>query len=282
MADFKTLIKKGASKVAGEAGISFDTETPGLSFGDRFGFAERGDLEIERFKSRFDSGARPNRYKIGINCPKLGIKFDGIRAISASLPGRSLEVQEFSEYGPTRKMPFNVNNGGGQISLSFLCDSTFLDRFLIEAWQSFIFAPSGSDVPPPYVSSTHDGTSVNPLFAYYYDYVGEMTIAQLSLNGDSQLEYKMHEVYPLSFEAQELSYESTDQIMKFECAFAYRTFETTYTKPSEGGGFLNGINKGRKALDIFGKAADLLGKGSDAKNISRYSDRLSRISGIFG
>ena len=255
MADW---IKKGISKLGNEAGISIDTETEGLSFKDRFGFAERGDLEIER------------------------LKFDGIRAVNASLPGRSLDVQEFSEYGPTRKMPFNVNNGGGQLSLTFICDSTFLDRFLIEAWQSFIFAPSGQDTESTYPSTTFDATSVNPLFAYYYDYVGEMTIAQLSLNGDSALEYKLHEVYPLSFEAQELSYESTDQIMKFECVFAYRTFESTYTKPSEGGGFLNGINKGRKALDIFGKAADLLGKGSDAKNISRFSDRLSRISGIFG
>ena len=93
-----------------------------------------GRLNIDKIKYNFDQGARPNRFNVDFFCPPLGINFEGLRVLQCSLPGRQIEAQEFSEYGITRKMPFQVGNDGGNVSMTFLCDSTFADRFLIEAW----------------------------------------------------------------------------------------------------------------------------------------------------
>ena len=69
------------------------------------------NLAIDRFKAVMDVGARPNRYEVTISCPKLGgIAIEGLRCIEASLPGRQLQTQDFSEYGATRKYPYQVQH----------------------------------------------------------------------------------------------------------------------------------------------------------------------------
>ena len=65
--------------------------------------------------------------------------------MTASLPGRSLEAADWSAYGPTQKKPYQVINDGGDANLTFICDQSFADRFIIDAWQGIIFAsPLGS------------------------------------------------------------------------------------------------------------------------------------------
>jgi hypothetical protein len=227
-------------------------------------------LSIDKFRSVMDSGARTNRYLVDIHCPKLGdISIEGLRCISATLPGRQLETTDFSEYGPIRKMPFNVGNDGGQISFTFLCDSSFTDRFIIEAWQTLIY--SGE-------TEANVGSSVNPQFMYYNDYIGEIDITQLRLDGGNALTYNLTEAYPVSFSPQPLSYETSDDIMKFEVDFAFRTFTTQYTNRDEG--FIDGLNKGGKMLNALGGLASLLGKEGDAKNLQRFSNRISTLSGL--
>ena len=97
------------------------------------------NLRIDKLKYNFDQGARPNRYAVDIRCAALGIQMEAIRCVSATLPGKQLETSEASEYGPARKMPYGVTMDGGEASFTFLCDSSFADRFLIETWQSFIY-----------------------------------------------------------------------------------------------------------------------------------------------
>lgn len=230
------------------------------------------NLAIDRFKAVMDVGARPNRYEVTISCPKLGgIAIEGLRCIEASLPGRQLQTQDFSEYGATRKYPYQVQHDEGQVSLQFLCDSTFNDRFIMEAWQTLIF----SDVDESY--SIQGGSASNPQFMYYRDYIGSMTITQMRMDGGPALTYDFQEVYPVSFSAQPLSYASSNEIMKFECSMAFRTFTTTYQQREEG--FIDKLNKGSKALNALGGLANLLGKGEDFKNISKFQNRINKLSG---
>ena len=55
--------------------------------------------------------------------------------------------------------------------------------------------------------SSDDTFLRNPQFSYYNDYVGEVEVQQLTMNDKESLVYKLKEAYPISFSAQELSYE---------------------------------------------------------------------------
>ena len=104
---------------------------------ERYSTAKR--LNIDHLRYQFDQGARANRYEVNFYCPNLGLNLEGVRCISATLPGRQLETADWSEYGPTRKLPYQIGMDGQEVSFTFVCDSGFADRFLIEAWQSAIF-----------------------------------------------------------------------------------------------------------------------------------------------
>ena len=222
---------------------------------------------IDTLKYKFDQGARTNRYAVNLFCNKLNINMDGIRCINATLPGKQLETSEVSEYGPARKMPYNVSMDGGEVSFTFLCDSSFADRFLIEAWQGFIF---GQD------DLTNSDRLKNPQFSYYNDYIGQVQIQQLNQNGKPSLIYTLEDAYPVSFSAQELSYETMDDIMKFESTFSFRAFTTDYKNTQS----LSGLNRGARAISIFNDLLGLAGKQPN-KKITKFAERLNRISGIF-
>lgn len=225
------------------------------------------NLRIDKLKYNFDQGARANRYAVDLRCDKLGIQMEAIRCVNATLPGKQLETSEVSEYGPARKMPYGVTMDGGEASFTFLCDSSFTDRFLIEAWQGFIFGQDDSN----------DETFLQlPQFSYYQDYVGQVEISTLTHKDKKSLVYKLHEAYPISFSAQELSYEQTDELLRFECTFAFRSFTTEYRNPNS----LSGLNRGARALGVFNDLLGVFGKGPN-KKITKFAERLNRISGIF-
>ena len=224
------------------------------------------DLRIDKLKYNFDQGARTNRFVVDISCSQLGINLDALRCINATLPGKQLETSEASEYGVSRKMPYNVSMDGGEASFTFLCDSSFADRFLIENWQGFIFGQN---------DLTNSDFLRLPQFSYYNEYKGEVKIQQITMNNKPSLVYKLEDAYPISFSAQELSYETTDDIMRFECTFAFRSFTTDYKNPNA----ITGLNRGARALGIFNDLLGLAGKGPN-KKITKFAERLNRISGI--
>jgi len=227
-------------------------------------------LSIDKLRYNFDQGARANRFTVDFFCEKLfpGASFEGLRCINASLPGRQLETADWSEYGPTRKLPFNLSHDGQEVSFTFLCDSTFADRFVIEAWQASVFAGGDS------------GTSINPQFAYYNDYIGEIQIKTITNSDKDSLVYKLYEAYPVAFAQQELNAESGD-IMRFECTFAFRTYTTTYISKDDTE--VGAINKGRRLLDIINDIRNLRRGGNTANDSQqRFQDRLARLAGILG
>ena len=92
-------------------------------------------------------------------------------------------------------MPHNIDLFF-EATFTFLCDSSFQDRYLIEAW--FIFKQD---------DSSDDTFLRNPQFSYYKDYKREVEVQQLTMNDKPSLVYKLEDAYPISFSAQELSYE---------------------------------------------------------------------------
>lgn len=242
------------------------------SAGDRLGAIEvfkQGNQDINNLRYKFDQGARANRFMVDMRCPNLGIQLEGVRCSNATLPGRQLEVEEFSEYGPLRKMPTNISMDGGEATFSFLCDSSFADRFLVEAWQDVIYASNKGD---------RVGSSLTPYFNYYYDYVGEIEVAVLNQRDNKTLVYTLHEAYPLSYAAMDLAYESSDEIMKFEVTMAFRTFSTEYKESPMT--LTDILNKGSRALGAFDQLLGVAGK--DSRALNKIQDRVRSLGGFTG
>ena len=250
--------------------------------------SEKKRFTIDKFRYNFDSGARANRYTVDFYCPPLGIAMEGLRCTNASLPGRQLEAQDFSEYGPVRKLPYNITMDGQEVTFEFVCDSAFADRFVIEAWQSAIYQGGGNiqaklseedGTIDSYYKTDRMGSSIKPTFAYYDEYVGEVVIKQITRSNENALVYRIHEAYPLAFAPMELSYDSDNQLMKFQCTFAFRTWDSEYGNPNP----VTGINKGRRAIDALLGIANLRKGGNSANNtLQRFNDRLARFGGLFG
>lgn len=244
-------------------------------------------LEIDKFVSNFDNGARPNRFSADFFAPSLGLNWEGLRLESCSFPGRTIETADFSEYGQVRKLPFNVNDGG-TVDFTFLCDSSFADRFLIEAWQNAIYSgragvervltedgeDTGTESTPLGQSRVGaiEGDSATPHFSYYNDYVGTVQITQLRGNGNPALRVGLLEAYPVSYAPMEVNSTSRDDVLRFTVSIAFRTFTTEYVADPAAGGL---INRGRRILDVI---LDGLKVGSRYNsNAGKYHDRLSKL-----
>ena len=233
------------------------------------GFTSKG-LRLDKFRYNFDQGARPNRYEVNFYCANLGINLEGLRCTDATLPGRQLESADWSAYGPTEKRPYQVSMDNQEVTFQFVCDINFSDRYIIEAWLGAIFAGSKAS------------SSVLPEFSYYNDYIGEIHINTMAQNEEKALSYKLINAFPISYAPMSLGYDQTDSLLKFECTFAFKTYETTYHfTPTS-----SALNRGSRAIDallgltnlpIFGR------KGNSANNtLQRFNDRLQKLSGILG
>jgi hypothetical protein len=219
---------------------------------------------IDEFKYNFDQGARANRFSVGIHCPKLGFSLDGIRVESCTLPGRTLTTNAFSEYGIKRNLPTGeIIEGDGTVDMTFICDSSFEDRFILEAWNGVIYTNAGN---------REMGTAEHPIMSYYDEFIGEITINQLRHNDKVSLEYKLKEAYPVAFAEQTLG-TAEEGMLKFTVTFAYRNWISDY-KPAPK---LSALNRGRRALRAYSEALGTLGRYN--KTAQKFADRLGRTEG---
>jgi hypothetical protein len=277
-------------------------------------FFRKEGTSIDKLKYSFDNGARANRFDVGVMCPKLGFKLEGIRVESCSLPGRQITTTAFSEYGMVRNLPTGeIKNDEGTTDITFLCDASFADRFIIEAWMQSIFSAdvigSGDGqinkalrkdrlkkVTERSVDSTFNvadeegatrgasqgGTSIHPVMNYYYDYVGEVKIAQLYGDDTESLVYTLHEAYPVAFAPMELS-QSAEGLLKFTVTFAYRTWESEYKKAPT----ISLLNKGRKVLDALRETAEVAGNvgiksGGFVRRLNKLDGYAGKLNRTFG
>jgi len=249
-----------------------------MSILDRLIGLKSGDenLQIDKLKYNFDVGARSNLFMVNIFCPNLGLSIEGWRCESATMPSRELESSQWSAYGPVRNIPNNITMDGQRIPMTFLCDVHFADRFIIDAWQSYIFTA-------PF-DNYHDdtGSSIRPTFAYQDEYVGTVEIISMRKDGKDAMKTTLHNAFPISFGQMQHGTASRDEIMKFEVSWSFETFSTEYVDAPK----LSLLNKGRRILDGLletGKVAGRFGnklKSLDDK-LKKYDDRLNRISSIF-
>ena len=265
---------------------------------------------IDDFKYNFDVGARSNRYDVNFFLPKklfgtekTKISFDeskktednpegkvketvtkhgrfmGLRVESCSLPGRTIGTTSWSAQGQKRKMPDGTVDDGGEVDFTFICDQSFADRLIIEAWNHSIFSAKSETME-------RENPSEFPIMSWYDDIIGRVEILQKRIDergkeGGTALKYTLEEAYPISFEQMDLTMVDGG-ILRFKCKIAYRYWKSEYFDAPK----RSALNKGRVLLDSLLGGSNLLSRfgkeGKMRKTLTNLDTRTSQIANIFG
>ena len=164
----------------------------------------KSKTDISQFLSYFDAGARANRFEVLILNDDYFNTKDGhyYRCVSANLPGIAMNTNtEDTGWSGSREIPDGTIDYGDTIALTFLCDSSFYDRFLIDMWLRDIY----EGYPDVSADSREMGTMRKPVMRYIDEYTGEIMINQLRLGGSPALQYRFFDCYPVSYSEQALS-----------------------------------------------------------------------------
>lgn len=177
-------------------------------------------ITIDTFKANFDTGARANLFDVSILSPDaLDFKFergDNLRCRSVDMEGSSLGTNTRDQYNSGYDIPDGTVDQGGFVDISFICDQSFHDRALIEAWHQWI-----------YTGAKGRGSAQIPVMKYLDDYIGEMVVYALRKDGTQSMKYTYHDVYPSSFDT--MSFGATEEgILEIKASFQYRHWDSEY------------------------------------------------------
>ena len=170
-------------------------------------------MDIKEFRSSFTGElAKPSRFKVIVNLPALlGATIDSktlsMRCENAALPGRTLATSDLRIYGPTEKFPYQSTYD--DISLTFICDSSMIEKAAFDAWIELI----------------------NPInrgwnFEYKANYATRITIIQYD-NSDNEV-HKVHliDAFPIAVSQLDLDWASDAPYHKLNVVFAYTYWES--------------------------------------------------------
>ena len=141
-------------------------------------------MKINRFMSHIDSMARQNRFEVTIHHPAIGLSMRGMRVSKATIPGRKITTESYSEIpgGPARKYLQKVEYDQ-EITLTFLGDSSLIDRMAIETWMETMY---DGDYAMRYLHND-DGTE---------GYTGTVFLRQLDRSDFPIYEVELIEAFP--------------------------------------------------------------------------------------
>lgn len=144
-------------------------------------------------------------------------KHISLLAESCSIPGRQLLTTEHRIFGTVRKMPYGVLYE--DFTVTFICTNSMIERLFFDTWQQIIMG-AGSQY-----------------MEFYDNYVGSIVIQKISTHtgkvdlGETTKAtktlsvWKLLEAYPVSIQAQELSYADGDYL-KLTVQFSYAKWQT--------------------------------------------------------
>jgi len=166
--------------------------------------------------------ARPNRFEVLIFAPAgmtsaASNRKVSLRCESISLPGRNLNTTTDSNiYGPTREVVNGVTYAE-DITMTFLARSGLEERVFFEEWQALAFDERSWNV------------------GYYNDYISTVDIYILDRQDHRRFGLKLHEAFPKTIGATELSQGANNELIKLAVTFSFRywtTLDVNREKPS--------------------------------------------------
>jgi hypothetical protein len=172
--------------------------------------------KISDFKSALTlGGARPSLFDVKINGPVATVP--NIEALAksqyqcntTSIPGLTVTPMEKQYFGRTVKLPGEMTFG--TLSTTFINPEDYGIRKAMEAWME-------------YINGTENNLAGSVLPADWY---GEITIRQYTKNGDVAIDFDFIDCWPSSFDAMELSYDTTGAMEEFSVTWEYNYYTST-------------------------------------------------------
>lgn len=152
--------------------------------------------------------ARTNRFSVEVSPPSSTSSGINRKVLllcdSAQLPGMSYATTQNRSYGEFREVPYDRLFEA--VNLTFYVDSNMVVKKIFDDWLMYIQNP------------------VSRSYQYYANYVRPMTIQVQDLNDKTKYEVKLHEAYPKTMAAINLSSDSKE-VMKLQVTFQYKYFE---------------------------------------------------------
>jgi hypothetical protein len=191
-----------------------------------------------------------------------------LMAESVSIPGRQLMTSEYRIAGTVRKMPYGVLYD--DLTVTFICTNSMAERTFFDVWQQLIVSPA---VQYMEFYDNYVGTiviqKVSNIVAssFVYDQKGnpiplkndkgEVISDQFQQitsdkTHDNTATYVLQEAYPVSIQAQELSYSDGDYL-KLTVQFAYSKWKATldFSSPKDLGYSMAYDKDGNKTFPDF-------------------------------
>jgi|TARA_R110000823_G_scaffold33082_8_gene92836 hypothetical protein len=166
---------------------------------------------LSSFHSEDGGYAVPNRFEVIITRPggsATESRKVSMRCESINLPGRNLNSTTDSNiYGPTREIVDGVTYAD-DINMTFQASSGLEERVFFEEWQALAFDERSWNV------------------GYYNDYISTVDIYILDRQNQRRFGLKLHEAFPKTIGATELSQAANNELIKLAVTFSFRYWTT--------------------------------------------------------
>jgi hypothetical protein len=166
---------------------------------------------LSSFHSEDGGYAVPNRFEVIITRPggsATESRKVSMRCESINLPGRNLNSTTDSNiYGPTREIVDGVTYAD-DINMTFQASSGLEERVFFEEWQALAFDERSWNV------------------GYYNDYISTVDIYILDRQNQRRFGLKLHEAFPKTIGATELSKAANNELIKLAVTFSFRYWTT--------------------------------------------------------
>lgn len=180
-------------------------------------------FNIEKFRSVLSKHGgvdHPSKFDVVITPPSglLGNSLVGDLSYLvdvASLPGIGLQTEEIQHngYGITEKRPTNMLFDS--LSMAIHVDGKLNVVDFFHSWFKLING-FGLDAE----SSTRDK------FAYPEEYWSTVTITKYDLSGKAVRKWELHQAFPLTLSAVEVSWETTNTVTRLPVTFTYHSWKS--------------------------------------------------------
>jgi len=162
-----------------------------------------------------DGLARPNRFEVMIQSPKIIDKFSSNYRVvnllceSAVFPPHIIGIKPQQIYGPQYQRPFGVEYGGEGIGLTFLLDTQLDVKSYFDLWMDNIVDPKEYYVH------------------YEEDYATDIQIYQLDADDNITYTVKLEKAFPRSINLIDLNMGANNQTSKVNVNFAFRRWSAS-------------------------------------------------------
>jgi len=163
-------------------------------------------------------------------------RYLALQCESAELPGKNFVTEDVKIYGPTFKVPYQVQYA--ETTLTFICTNDFFERKLFERWMTAIMPTDTNNFRYPKGQNSK--------------YMTDITIKQYNEDVTQIFATKLIDAFPISIAAQQLSW-GDDNFHRLAIQFAYYRYEPIVdTKVDIGESISNlALGGGRALLRAF-------------------------------